>query len=265
VGDVVGDHHHERAHVELDPVEPVAGGLAHDRQLLVRRLGGRRRERALVDHTGGQRRVDPDDVGLPGGDPQHPRSTSADQDRGSGLLDRLGEPVVAGDRVVLAGERERLGSERAADDGEALEEPVDADAGRVVRDARLLVVADLPAGAETDLEPSVGQDVERRQLLGEHDRVLVVVVEHERTDAQRRRGVGGTLQGRHRGELVGEVVGHRQRAVAERFDLACQLHPLVPAADGGALDAEAERTWMRHGVPPYATASSVVSVELCGE
>ena len=93
---------------------------------------------------------------------------------------------------------------------QALDEAVDANLGRVVGDARLLVVADHPAGTEADLDTTVGQHVHRGELLGEHDRVLVVVVEHERADAQSRRWRRPRHQRRHRRELVAEVVGHRE-------------------------------------------------------
>ena len=49
----------------------------------------------------------------------------------------------------------------------------------------LLVVGGHPPRADAELEPAVGQQVERRRFVGEHDRVLVVVAEHERADAQR--------------------------------------------------------------------------------
>ena len=59
--------------------------------------------------------------------------------------------------------------------------------GGVEREAGLLVVGGHPARADAELEPAVGEQVDRRRLVGEHDRVLVVVAEHERADPQRRR------------------------------------------------------------------------------
>ena len=58
--------------------------------------------------------------------------------------------------------------------------------GAVVRDARLLVVGLHPAGADAELDAAAGEHVERGDLLRQHDRVLVVVVEDEAADAQRR-------------------------------------------------------------------------------
>ena len=119
--------------------------------------------------------------------------------------------------------------------------------GRSYGHARLLVVADHPAGAEADLEPTVGQHVHRGQLLGEHDRVLVVVVPHERADAQVGGRVGGRHQRRHRRELVAEVVGHRQHRVAVGLGAAASSTHSARAAGLRRLDAEAERSGGERG------------------
>ena len=55
--------------------------------------------------------------------------------------------------------------------------------------------------------------------------MLVVVVEHERADAQRRRVRGRHRDRGHRRELVAEVVGHEQRRVAEVLELARLVAP----------------------------------------
>ena len=49
-------------------------------------------------------------------------------------------------------------------------------------------------------------------------------------------------QRRHRGQLVGEVVGHRGRRVAEVLELAGLLDPALGVGGAGELDPEAERT-----------------------
>ena len=72
--------------------------------------------------------------------------------------------------------------------------------------------------------------------------MLVVVVEHEGADAQVFGGRGRRHQRRHRGELLAEVVGHRERRVAEVLDLAGQLDPPLGVVRRGDLDPEAERT-----------------------
>ena len=88
-----------------------------------------------------------------------------------------------------------------------------------------VVVGLHPARADAELEPAVAQQVDRRRLLGEDRRVLVVVVEHERADPQRR-GVRGRHRDRgQRRELLAEVVGHEQRRVPEVFELARLVAP----------------------------------------
>ena len=112
-------------------------------------------------------------------------AAAADQERRARSLHRLGHPVEIGDAVVLAVERERAVGEEALQHRDRLGEPRDAHAGPIERDARLLVVGRHPARADAELEPAVGQQVERRHLAREHDGMLVVVAEHERSDAQR--------------------------------------------------------------------------------
>ena len=87
--------------------------------------------------------------------------------------------------VVLAGERERTLAEAALEDRDRLGEPGLADADRVERQADRVVLGLVPAGADRDVEPAVGQDVERRQVLGEDRRVAQVVVVDERRDPER--------------------------------------------------------------------------------
>ena len=113
--------------------------------------------------------------------------------------------------------------------------------GAVERHARLLVVGGHPARADAELEPAVGEQVERRHLAREHDRMLVVVAEHERADAQRV-GDGGDVRERDRRRevVVDEVVGDEERRVAERLGLARLLGQLLARAALGGDDTEAE-------------------------
>ena len=71
-----------------------------------------------------------------------------------------------------------------AEDLHCLDHAIDPHAVALLRDAGLLVVGREPAGADPELDPSARQHVERGDLLGQHHRVLVVVVEHERADPQ---------------------------------------------------------------------------------
>ena len=138
--------------------------------------------------------------------------------------------------VVLAVERERARREQALQDRDRLREARDAHARAVERDARLLVVGGHPARADAELEPAVGEQIERRHLAREHDRMLVVVAEHERTDAQRVGDRGDVRERDRRREIVvDEVVGHEERRVAERLGLAGLLGQLLAR----------NRTWAR--------------------
>jgi len=54
----------------------------------------------------------------------------------------------------------------------------------VCGDAGLCVVERLPAGAQTDLEPTARGGVDRGEFPGEDRRVAEVAVEHQGADAQ---------------------------------------------------------------------------------
>ena len=104
---VVGDHDEADQGVELELGEAVARRLLHPADLragpLGRGVGGRLRSaRALA-----QVDVDADDVGVAGGEGQHPLAAAADDERGPGSLHRAGRERVAQHLVVLAVEVER--------------------------------------------------------------------------------------------------------------------------------------------------------------
>ncbi len=97
--------------------------------------------------------------------------------------------------------------------------------------AGLFVVGGHPTRTDAELDPAVGEEVERRHLARTHDRVLVVVAEHERADPQRL-GHRGRVRERNGGceVVLDEVVGDEQRRVAERLDLARELGELLARA-----------------------------------
>src|SRR3546814_12761153 len=111
------------------------------------------------------------------------------------------------------------GGEAALDDGNALLHAVDTDPRGIHRDARLVVVAAHPAGAEAHLDPAAGEHVDRSQLLGEDDRVLVVVVEAEGPDLQLGGGVRRGKQRRARGRMVTEGLGEAQGGVHDEIGM----------------------------------------------
>ena len=188
----------------------VAGGLAHPSELLVgRRDVHVRCVRRVVRRAAAQVGVDADDVGLARREGQHLATAATDDDRRVGALRRLGLPVEISDPVVLAGERERPVGHQPLQHRDRLCEPRDPHPGWVEPETALLVVVGHPPRADAELEPPVRQQVDRRRLVGQHHRVLVVVAEDERADAQvlghrgDRRDAGDRREG-----MVDEVVGH---------------------------------------------------------
>ena len=192
----------------------------------------------------------PDDVGLARRDRQHPLAAAADEDRRARLLRGHRVRRVVGDAVVLARDVELLAGEATLDDPDRFLEAVDAHRRRVVGQAERVVVGLHPPRADAELEAAVGEQVDRRRFLREDRGMLVVVVEHERPDAQRRR-----VRGRHRDrgqrrEFVAEVIGHEERRVAEVFDLAGLVapvgHGLVPARPAPRTGTCDRAPWRRH-------------------
>ena len=102
-------------------------------------------------------------VGVAGDDAHHPVALAADQDRQRVLHrlrldDRVGEPVV----LAVDGRRPA----RAAGPSrtwQRLLEAVDAHAGAAELDAVLLVLVDLPAGADAEQQAAAGHVVDRRR------------------------------------------------------------------------------------------------------
>ena len=142
-------------------------------------------------------------------------------------------------------------AKQALHDLHGLGEPRDAHARLVERNAGGLVVGGHPTRADPELEPTVGEQVERRHLARAHNRMLVVVAEHERADAQRvGDGRGVRERDRRREVVVDEVVGNEQRRVPERLDLAGELRELL--ARTTLADPDTETKWLcSHGVGPY--------------
>src|SRR5207244_335766 len=120
---------------------------------------------------------------------EHLATAASEQERGMWLLHGTWCALESVDRVVLALERELAPGEELLDDGHRLREPLDPRARRIERHAGLLVIRDHPPRADPEVEPAVGEQVERRSLFGQHHRMPVVVVENKRADAQRGRGI----------------------------------------------------------------------------
>jgi hypothetical protein len=52
----------------------------------------------------------------------------------------------------------------------------------------------LPTGTQAEFETAVAQDIDGGDILGEHRGMAQVVVEHDRTEPERWRRLGGTDQ-----------------------------------------------------------------------
>jgi hypothetical protein len=162
--------------------------------------------RRVVRHRAarGRHGLKPDDIGLAGRDRQHALAGGADQDGRMRALHRLGKAVERRDHVVLAGERERARAEEPLEHVERLLEAVDPHTRRIEGHPRGVVLGLREAGPETELDASAREHVERRDLLGEHDGMPVVVREDEAPDAQPRRRGGHRRERRQRGQLIPE-------------------------------------------------------------
>jgi hypothetical protein len=230
--------------VDLQLVEARAGSLADPPELLVDAL--REGVRCRRHRARGQRRVHPDDVGVLRGERQHAPAAAGHEDRRAARPVRLGRPVQSGDPVMLAREVERALAEQALEHRDVLDHPADAHPRPVHRDARAGIVLDLIPGADADLQPPFGDQVERRQLARQHRRMPEVGGEDGGGDVQDRRRRG---RDRHRGDrpvpLV-EVIGREERRVAERLQLTGRVGPRHPGKRLQHLDAEPERTRVGH-------------------
>lgn len=151
-----------------------------------------------------------------------------------------------------------VGVQEALDHLHRLLEPVDPHLGRVVGDARLLVVGAHPTGTETQLEAPPAQQVERRGLLGQHDRMAVVVPEDQGPHAEGTGGGGHGGQGGDGRELVTEVVGHEEGGVAEGLGTAGLIGPRAGGAPRrrAELGGEAEPAVVCHKSHPAPSGAA---------
>ena len=170
--------------------------------------------------------VDADDVGVPCREGKDPPAAAARDEWRTRLLDRPGEQRVLVHPVVVAVEGERpIGAEQPLDDLHGLFETIHPHPGRVIGEAGFLVVGLHPSGAQAHFEAALAQHIEGGRLLGQDERIPVVVPEDRGAHPQRGGGGRRGGQGRRRGELIAEVVRHEQSRVAEILGLACLCRP----------------------------------------
>ena len=192
---------------------------------------------------------------------------AADEDRRVRLLHRPRAPGKAVGVHVGAVDSDVLATPVGTHQLDDLGQPGDAHAGRIHGDAEPFVLGRDPTRPETDLEPAVGEQVDRGHLLGQHDRLVKVDVEDAAADTQPGGDRGGGRHRRDRGDVdrsvargLGDraraevVVGREQRAVAEVFGVAGDLGPLLAGRGLEGLDGEAERALRNssHGTPKKA-------------
>src|SRR5207302_251544 len=158
-----------------------------------------------------------DDVGRACGEVEEFRRTRADQERRPGPLHRQRPTAVLASGVVSAVEAERLAAPGAPNELDGLLQPRDAHAGVVEADSRLGIVAHVPTGADAQLETPVGEEVDRRRVLREHEWMTEVVAGHESADAERRRRLGSRCKSRKRRELSSEVIRDKKYVVPSRL------------------------------------------------
>jgi len=152
-----------------------------------------------------------------------------------------GAGPVVGDRVVLAGEAERLAAEQPLEHGHRLGQARLPDGRRVERQTDGAVLRLVPTGADRDVQPAAGEHVEARELLGDDRRVAQVVVEHERRDPQGRGRRGHRRHGRDRREVVDQMVREHQRGVAGLLGPPGPVAQLGSGDDGARDRQEPER------------------------
>ncbi len=247
---VVGDHDEADQGVELELVEAVARRLLHPGDLGAGALGCRIGSRLDPARPLAQVHVDADDVGVPRREGQHAPAPASDDERGPRVLHGPRREGVPEHLVVLAVEVERaVGAQQSLDHLHRLLEARHPDGRVVVGEPGLVVVAAHPARAQAQLEAALAQQVEGGRLLGQHERVAVVVAEDEGPHPERARGGRHRGQGGHGGQLVAEVVGHEQGAVAEVLCLAGLLGPGAGRAVRrlAQLRGEAEPAVVCHG------------------
>src|SRR5258706_16477962 len=100
------------------------------------------------------------------------------------LLDRGRPRLESLDLVVLAGKGHAPAGEKTLDDRQRLGHTIDANAGRIEWNPRLLIIRSQPARPQPEVKSTIRQEFQSRRLLGQHHRASVVFAEAERADPQ---------------------------------------------------------------------------------
>src|SRR5712691_3560987 len=253
----LGDVGHEHPRAQLDVLESVARRLLDPPQLFGSGCCEPALSNAAADSPIAQVEVHIYDVGLTGGKCQHATTPAANQDRWMRLLNRQRVALELSDPVVLAGEREAAAGDKTLDDLQPFFHSLDADTRAVVRDSRLLVVLGQPARPQAEIKPAVGKEVHRRDLLGQHDRMAVIVVEYQGADSQGGSRVCSPHQGGDRCKLLAEVVGKVEELITERLHKPRSVPPRLAAGCGVFLHPKPE--WLGRVFHDYASSQPAAS------
>ena len=139
---------------------------------------------------------------------------------------------------VIAALVDRLARPVGLEEVHHLFQLVDAPATRRERNPHGAVLVGEVARSEPDLDPAVGEQVERGRLRREHGGNVVVHAEHAAADPEPRRGLGRHRHRRDGSEVLRQVVaavvqgsgaevvvGDEQGREAESFSLTRELPP----------------------------------------
>jgi hypothetical protein len=167
---------------------------------------------------------------------------------------------------VLALEVHFVAAPERLQDAQALLEPRHAHAGRVHRHSPRVVVGPQPTGADADVEPSVAQEIERGELLGEHHRMAVVVAQHVGPDAKGAGGIGHRGQRDQRRKIARtEVVGRGDGGEAASLGGARPFDQLGARRHRVQLRGAPARATQRGARQPLTARRTVIPDLLHGE
>src|SRR5438034_40327 len=91
---------------------------------------------------------------------------------------------MTGDLVVRTAKGDDLPRQQTRDDRDGFAKPLYAHGAFVERKSRLEVLGVGVAGPKPELDTAIGEEIECRNLAGDHDRMAEVVVQDERSDSK---------------------------------------------------------------------------------
>ena len=143
-----------------------------------------------------------DDVGFAAGQGQHPRSAPADHDRRMRALNGAGPTRIALHVNEVAGAVQFLACPVRLDERDDFGEFGDSPARPVEGQSHCGVLGLAPAGPDAHFQPTIGQQIQGRCLLGQDGRHVIVDAEHPAPDAERFADRGRRRHRRDRGEVL---------------------------------------------------------------